>query len=148
MSDPSVGIILKVEMVTQDCVFCKIVTGEIPSYKIYEDSDFLAFLDTRPLNSGHAQVIPKRHFRWTWEVPNFGDYWEAVRKVAQGIMKALGADHVSFVTLGYEVAHAHIWVVPRFPNDGHGGLIDWSNVNDIKDSKMQEIARKIRKAVK
>lgn len=132
----------------ESCIFCKIVAGEIPSYKVYEDEKFLAFLDIRPLNPGHTQVIPKKHYRWTWDVPNFGDYWEVARKVAQGAMKGLGVGSVSFATLGHEVPHAHIWVIPRFAGDGHGGLINWANIKNIERDKLEEIAEKIRKAVK
>lgn len=100
-----------------DCIFCKIVKGEIPSYKVYEDADFMAFLDIAPLNKGHVLVIPKKHYRWTWDVPNFGEYWEVARKVAKGSMKGLGAPMVEFLTHGTDVKHAHIWVVPIYENE-------------------------------
>lgn len=141
-------VILVIEMNPKDCIFCQIVAQELPAYKVYEDDEFLAFLDIRPLNPGHTQVIPKKHFRWVWEVPNFGQYWEVAKKVAQGIMATLGAGAVSFVTLGQEVAHAHIWVVPRFADDDHGGVLDWGNVKETPKAQMEQIAEKIRKAVK
>ena len=59
----------------QNCIFCKIISGTIPSYKIYEDVNFLAFLDIHPQTPGHAQVIPKNHHRWVWDVPNIGEYF-------------------------------------------------------------------------
>ena len=62
----------------ENCIFCKIVSGEIPSYKVYEDNEFMAFLDVRPLNLGHTLVIPKKHYRWVWDVPNIGEYYEVV----------------------------------------------------------------------
>lgn len=97
-----------------DCVFCKIVNGEIPSHKVYEDENFLAFLDIRPHTPGHTQVIPKKHYRWVWDTPNVGEYFEVVRKVAKAQQKAFQTDFILSKIVGDEVPHAHIWV---FPND-------------------------------
>lgn len=129
---------------TGACVFCRIVSGELPSHKIYEDGDFLAFHDIRPLNPGHTLVIPKAHYRWTYDVPNYGDYFEAVKKIGLAAISALGADSFSVVTLGHEVRHAHVWIVPRFPDDGHPGVLDWNSVKDIPQDEMELIAEKIR----
>ena len=126
----------------KDCVFCKIVKGEIPSYKVYEDADFMAFLDIAPLNKGHTQVIPKKHYRWTWDVPNFGDYWEVARKVANAAMKSLGAPMVEFLTHGAEVEHAHIWVVPIYEKEA---FIDVSSRKQLGPRAMTETADKIKK---
>lgn len=127
-----------------NCVFCKIVAGEIPAYKVYEDADFMAFLDIQPLNKGHLQVIPKTHYRWTWDVPNFGGYWEAARKVAKGAMEALGAPMVEFLTHGAEVEHAHIWVVPIYADEA---FIDVSKRKVFKSEEMQSIADRIESAI-
>lgn len=132
-------------MANQDCVFCQIVTGKLPADKVYEDGDFLGFLDIRPLNPGHSLIVPKKHYRWTYDVPNFGDYFEVARKVAQAQISALGAELVSFVTLGFEVPHAHIWVVPRFPDDGHGGALSWGAVKEVSRQERAEIAKKLLK---
>jgi len=101
-----------------DCVFCKIVKGEIPCHKIYEDDNFLAFLDINPVSPGHTQIIPKDHHRWVWEVPNVGEYFEVARKVAIAQGKAFNTDFILSKTIGNEVPHAHIWV---FPNDSVKG---------------------------
>jgi histidine triad (HIT) family protein len=119
-----------------DCIFCKIVKGEIPCYKVYEDDSFLAFLDIRPMNLGHALVIPKDHHRWVWDVPNIGTYYEVVAKVANAQKKALGTDYVVSLVMGQEVPHAHVWLVPRFPGDGHGEGIDLKNVKEISKEDM------------
>lgn len=96
----------------EDCIFCKIVRGELPSYKVYEDADFLAFLDIHPETSGHVQVIPKAHYRWIWDVPNFGAYFEVVRKIAKAQQKAFATDWIISKSVGDEVHHAHVWVFP------------------------------------
>lgn len=104
-----------------DCVFCKIIAGKIPSYKVYEDENFLGFLDIHPIATGHLQLIPKQHYRWTYDVPNFGEYFKVAKKIGLVSQKAVKSDYVSFVTFGVEVEHAHIWVVPRFKGDIHEG---------------------------
>ncbi|TSC67083.1 MAG: Hit-like protein involved in cell-cycle regulation [Parcubacteria group bacterium Gr01-1014_72] len=97
-----------------DCIFCKIVLREIPAHIVYEDADFLAFLDIHPQSPGHMQVIPKKHFRWVWNVPNVGEYFEVVKKVALAEQKAFKTDFILSKIVGDEIPHAHIWV---FPND-------------------------------
>jgi histidine triad (HIT) family protein len=97
-----------------DCIFCKIVKGEIPCYKIYEDDLFIGFLDIFPLSRGNALVIPKAHHRWVNDVPEFGTYWEAARTIAESIEKNLGATAISYLTFGEEVPHAHIRIIPRY----------------------------------
>ena len=96
-----------------NCIFCKIVKGEIPSYKVYEDENFFAFLDINPQSPGHTQVIPKKHFRWVWDVPNVGEYFEVVRKIAIAQQKAFETDFILSKIIGDEVPHAHIWVFPN-----------------------------------
>jgi histidine triad (HIT) family protein len=130
----------------KDCVFCKIIKGEIPSYKVYEDDKFLAFLDIKPLNRGHALVIPKKHTRWVYQVKDFSKYWEIVRDITNSIIVGLGADHVNYVTLGYAIHHAHIHIVPRYKGDGLGEFIDWSKDKQFTKEEMEKIAAKIKKA--
>jgi histidine triad (HIT) family protein len=101
-----------------DCIFCKIVRGEIPYYKIYEDNDFLAFLDINPVSLGHTLLIPKFHYRWVYDVPNFGEYWQTAQKLALSIKNSsLNPEYISFLTMGTEVPHAHIHLIPRSSGD-------------------------------
>ncbi len=132
----------------ESCVFCKIVKGEIPSYKVYEDADFLGFLDINPLNPGNALLIPKTHYRWVYDVPAFGAYFEAARKTGLAAQEAVGSHSVNFLTLGYEVPHAHIRIVPRFADDGHTDGIRLSAVKKIAPEEMKRIAKRIREAVR
>jgi histidine triad (HIT) family protein len=115
------------------CIFCKIVRGEIPAHKVYEDENFLAFLDIHPQSPGHAQVIPKRHYRWVWDVPNVGAYFELVRSIAKAQQKAFGIDWILSKTVGDEVSHAHIWVFPS--NEAAGDKNDLaSNAEKIRQA--------------
>jgi len=102
----------------EDCIFCKIVKGEIPSYKVYEDENFFAFIDINPESPGHVQVIPKEHYRWVWDLPNVGEYFEVVRKIAKAQQKAFNTDWILEKIVGEDVYHAHIWV---YPNDKVAG---------------------------
>lgn len=111
----------------KDCIFCKIVAGEIPCYKIYDDDNFLAFLDINPQSPGHTQVIPKKHYRWVWDLPSttfsttksgagsepdIGNYFRIVQKIALAQRKAFDTDFILSKIIGDEVEHAHIWVYP------------------------------------
>ncbi len=97
------------------CIFCKIVAGEIPSYRVYEDEHFVGFLDVYPISKGHVLLVPKKHYRWTHDVENFGEYWEAARVVGKKIQGSLGAGWLQFATHG-QIPHAHIHIIPRYDN--------------------------------
>ncbi len=117
----------------ENCIFCKIVKGEIPSYKVYEDENFLAFLDINPQSPGHAQVIPKKHYRWVWDVPNAGEYFEVAKKMALAQRKAFDTDFILSKIVGDEVEHAHIWVFPT--KDVSGDKKDFEgNTEKIKSN--------------
>jgi histidine triad (HIT) family protein len=109
----------------ENCIFCKIVRGELPSYKVYEDEKVLAFLDIRPVNAGHTLVVPKKHSTNIFDIApeDWQAVTEAVRKVAIGIEKALKADGVNIGMnnrehAGQVVHHPHVHVIPRYKGDG------------------------------
>jgi histidine triad (HIT) family protein len=108
-----------------NCIFCKIVSKEIPTQIVYEDDNFLAFLDNFPRTAGHTQVIPKDHYRWVWDIPNAGAYFEVVKKIALAQKKAFKQDVILGKIEGKDVHHAHFWVFPDItPID--------CNANDFK----------------
>lgn len=117
------------------CIFCKIVAGEIPSVKIYEDADFLAFLDIRPRSPGHTLIIPKQHYQWVWDVPNVGAYFEVVRNIARAMQTAFGSTgEIHSRIVGEEVPHAHIWLYPS-PEKTKGDKADFAgNAKKITDA--------------
>ncbi|MEI7709286.1 MAG: HIT domain-containing protein [bacterium] len=100
-----------------NCIFCRIIKREIPAEIVYEDANFLAFLDINPQGPGHTQIIPKTHYRWVWDVPNVGEYFEIVKKIALAQKKAFNAEIVRSQIYGEEVPHAHIWVWPEIEGD-------------------------------
>ncbi len=98
---------------------------------IFEDENFIAFLDIRPLNPGHTLVSPKKHHRWVWDVPEAGRYFETVRMIAKTLQKTMNTEWV-------------VHVIPRFPGDGHGEFVNAQNVKNIPTEEMKRIAEKIR----
>jgi histidine triad (HIT) family protein len=114
-----------------NCVFCKIIKKEIPAHIIYEDEDFLGFLDIHPQAPGHVQVIPKNHYRWVWDVPNAGTYFEIVKKIALAQQKAFDTDWILSKIVGDEVAH--IWVFPNSKVSGELKNFE-ENANKIKEN--------------
>ena len=94
------------------CIFCSIVQGKIPAEKVFENENFLAFLDIRPQSAGHTLVIPKQHYRWVWDVPQAGEYFEIVKKIALAQKKAFDIELVQGKVYGEEIPHAHFWVFP------------------------------------
>ena len=96
----------------ENCVFCRIIKREISAEIVYEDENFLAFLDINPQAPGHTQVIPKQHVRWVWDCENVGTYFEVVKKIALAQQKAFNTNWILSKIVGDEVPHAHIWVYP------------------------------------
>lgn len=127
----------------ENCIFCKIVSGQIPCYKVYEDEKYLGFMDIKPLNIGNTLLIPKEHHRWVYNVPDFGQYFEIAKKIGLATMSIVGAESISFVTLGFEVPHAHIRIIPRFNPDGHTHGIDTNAIVSQTPEQLQILADKI-----
>ena len=100
-------------MSMDNCIFCKIVKKETPAHIVYEDDDFVAFLDIHPQSPGHAQIVPKQHCRWVWDVPNIGAYFEIVRKIALAQQKAFDTEMILCQVIGEDVPHAHVWIFPN-----------------------------------
>ncbi|MDD3312092.1 HIT family protein [Pseudodesulfovibrio sp.] len=130
-----------------DCIFCKIVAGEIPCAKVYETGTCLAFLDIAPVSAGHALVLPKDHHPTLMDVPASlgGDLLEALGKVGRAVMEATGAEGLNLFQNNYEAAgqlvhHAHFHLVPRFSGDG---LRLWTQSSYDDPDEMQRLAKKM-----
>ena len=103
----------------ENCIFCKIVQGALPAEKIYEDAEYLAFMDIRPRAPGHCLVIPKKHYRFVWDVPDIGTYFTIAKTIALAMQRAFGTDTIHSKVEGNEVFHAHVWLYPD-PKDAAG----------------------------
>ena len=98
----------------EDSIYTKIIKGEVPCHKIYEDSDTLAFLDIYPVQPGHTLVIPKKQIEFVWDLPD--DLYQAVmltsKKVALRIREVMPQTYVHQRVVGTDVPHAHIHLIP------------------------------------
>lgn len=135
-----------------DCIFCKIITKDLPARIVYEDDQAMAFLDINPINKGHLLVVPLKHAPdFTSTTPaELANLIQVVQKVARGMTKALGTDDYNIglnngQDAGQLIPHVHFHLIPRFPNDG---LKHWPDKKYDSDQEMAEIAEKIRKEIK
>lgn len=96
------------------CIFCHIVDRKASAFIVYEDINYLAFLDTYPQSRGHLQLIPKKHYQWVYEIPEIGQFFSVAGRIIRAIIPALEADHVTIATFGRQIAHAHLWIVPQY----------------------------------
>jgi histidine triad (HIT) family protein len=101
------------------CIFCKIVKKEIPTKFIYEDKNFLVFLDIKPISQGHLLIIPKKHIVWMQEADDkvIGSIYKLAKKLMRTLIKSLGCDFVQLSVIGNEVPHFHIHLIPRYKSD-------------------------------
>lgn len=134
-------------MTNQDpnCIFCKIVNGEIPCYKVYEDDDVLVLLDAFPFLKGQSLVIPKKHVApWLFDVDdeNYCKLMKTAKKVCQATQKALSPFKTGLMVEGLEMDHVHIKIFP-LTNEGYK---DYPKILDPLPSKeeMIKIAEKIK----
>ena len=134
----------------ETCIFCKIARGEIPSSKVYEDENVLAFLDIAPIKKGHTLVIPREHHEIITEVPDplLKDVILAVKDVSRAVMKATGAGGISLSLSMHDVAgqtvpHAHFHIIPRHEGDG---LKHWPQ-GKYEEGEREEYAAKIKSAL-
>ena len=133
-----------------NCLFCKIVAGEIPCEKIYEDADTLAFLDIMPVNPGHTLIIPKEHYANVFEAPAdvWGKVMDTVKKVAHGIQAGIPSPDLNIAMnngklAGQVVFHAHVHVMPRHEGDGY----ELWHGKKYEDGGAKQIADKIKNAL-
>ena len=104
-----------------DCIFCKIIAGEIPSSKVYEDNQVVAFLDISQVTPGHTLVVPKQHFRNLLEMDadSSSQLFAHVPDIARKVMKATGAAGMNIINNNEEIAgqtvfHTHVHLAPRY----------------------------------
>jgi len=106
---------------SDDCIFCRIVKNEAPATRLYEDDVAFAFLDIRPASEGHTLVIPKRHHRTIYDIPDWeiAHLYRIVKKLAVAVKKGMNAEGVTIAqqnekAAGQEIFHLHVHVIPRF----------------------------------
>jgi histidine triad (HIT) family protein len=124
---------------SEDCIFCKIVAGQIPCTKVFEDDTTLVFMDISPLSRGHLLVIPKEHVQDITEIdPSlYGHLAEILSKMAKAAQTAVDADGITVMQLNgrassQAVMHLHMHVVPRRTGDNLG-LVSWEPIPGNKE---------------
>ncbi len=139
---------------TGNCLFCKIISGEVPSKRVYEDDSVYAFLDIYPASEGHTLVAPKKHFSSFTDMnaEDVARLFEAARKITAAVEIAFLAEGSNIginngEVAGQEVPHVHVHVIPRKKGDGGRGIksIVWTEPDR---TNMDEVAEKIRKNLK
>jgi histidine triad (HIT) family protein len=130
-----------------DCIFCKIIAGNMSAEIIYEDENAIAFLDIKPTNPGHVLVVPRRHYRNVFDATEdvLRHMTTTVKRLSTPIFKAVEAHGLNLImnnepAAGQLVFHAHIHMVPRFETDG---FRHWKG-KAYKKGEMAEVARKIK----
>ena len=136
----------------EQTVFDKIVNGEIPCNKIYEDNYCIAFLDLHPVNIGHALVIPKKHSRNIFDTEDIivEHLFRVAKKIAISLQKVVGAEGVNIImnnepAAGQEIFYCHIHIIPRYINDG---FVHWHGKNDYAEGEKDLVTEKIKNVLK
>ena len=131
----------------EECIFCKIAKGEIPSEKIYENENVLAFLDIFPATEGHILVIPKKHYENIFDIPKdvLKENIEVAQKIAFLLKEKLKAEGINLLNsnnkiAGQEVLHHHIHVIPRYSGDEFEIVFK----DKTKNKNLKEIAKRIK----
>ena len=133
----------------EDCIFCKIIAGEIPSTAVYEDEDFKAILDVGPAARGHVIIIPKKHAANIYELEDedAAKVFPIAKKIATALKKTYDCDGVNVLqnngkAAGQTVFHFHMHLIPRYENDGNQDRLCW-NHQEVSPEEMEEICRKL-----
>ena len=128
-----------------DCVFCKIVREKANEDIVYEDENFLAFLDINPVNYGHVLVIPKVHYDMMLDLPDelIGKIFTKSKELMHKVKEATKADFVVLAVVGIDVPHFHIHLVPRHFNDG---MANFWPTKKYEENESKKIAERIRRS--
>ena len=131
-----------------DCIFCKIVAGELPSARVYEDETKLAFMDIGPVQPGHTLLIPKKHYERFTDLPDdlAADLARVLPRLSRAVAGAADADGFNLLQMngacaGQVVPHVHIHIIPRHEDDGYS--FHWK-AGAYAEGEMQEWQRKIK----
>ena len=135
-------------MKKDDCIFCKIAAGEIPSRKIYEDNDLIAIMDLSPTSKGHSLIIPKEHYTNIYDIDEevAGKAMKLAKKLAGHMTEALGCDGFNILQNNHEVAgqtvfHFHMHLIPRY-KDADNNMLKFTSVS-FSDEEMDAIREQI-----
>ena len=137
-------------MKLDNCIFCKLANGEIPTNTIYEDEEFRVFMDAAPATKGHALVVPKNHYADIYEMDaeTLGNAAKVAQKVIKHATKVLGCEGYNLVqnngaVAGQTVFHFHMHLIPRYENMDNANLISWTP-NTSNSEELKELSETLR----
>ena len=129
----------------KNCIFCKIVKGVIPCNKVFENKNFLVFLDIKPVSQGHLLIIPKKHVIWMQDADDkiIAGAFVLAKKIMCALKKSLKCDYIQLSVVGNEVPHFHIHLIPRY----HGDKFRNFPTKKYKNKEDEKIMKKIIEAL-
>ncbi len=133
---------------TADCLFCQVIAGAAPAYRVLDEARAVAFLDVRPLFPGHCLLVPRDHYETLGDLPEalVGELFTTARRLALAVQAAMAAEG-SFVAINNKVSqsvpHLHVHVVPRRRKDGLRGFF-WPRTRYADDTEAQAVADRVR----
>lgn len=137
-------------MKEENCIFCKLANGDIPTNAIYEDEEFKVILDAAPANKGHALILPKNHFANIYEIEDevLAKVAKLSKKIIEKETKVLGCDGYNVLQNNGEVAgqtvfHYHMHLIPRWKEDGNEAAFHWEP-KSFEDAQMKEICESMK----
>lgn len=135
----------KVPKADDKCPFCRIVAGTLSTFKVWEDKNFLAFLDHKPISPGHTLVIPKLHYPYLFDVPEktYGQLMSIARKLAGPLRSAMGTKRIGLLVEGFGVDHCHVHLVPI---NGSNELTK-KGVVGVSNDEFKRVSDQIRSAI-
>lgn len=138
-------------MTDRSCPFCRIVAGELPASRIYEDESTLAFLDIFPQNDGHTLVVPKKHYEYIYDTPDeeVAHLYKVAKRVACAVKKGVNAGGISITQhngseAGQDVLHVHVHVIPRYEGQR---LRRIEEIREASREKLDDVARRIKQSI-
>ncbi len=128
-----------------DCIFCKIIAKDIPSYSVWEGDQFVAFLDLCPVNPGHLLIIPREHIENIFDMPDglYQGLFKSAKALSAPLQKAMRSVKVGIAIEGFGVPHVHLHLVPI----NHGNELNPERAKPMPSEELAEIAEKIKKEV-
>ncbi len=141
------------ELIQKQCLFCKIVKGDVPSYKVYEDNYVIAFLDIQPINKGHVLVVPKKHYSLITQTPDeiVSHLFVIAKRIAPVVFELMNATGILITqrngsSAGQAVPHVHIHIIPTMKNDLATDFKE--RIKEVTDEEMKTISEAISEGMK
>ena len=127
------------------CIFCRIATGEIPAHTVWENKQFVAFLDLKPNNPGHLLVVPREHIPYVFDLgePLYSETFQVAKQLAGPLQLVTQAKRIGLVVEGFGVDHTHLHLIPI----NQGGELDSHYAQEAKSEDLEQMAARLREEI-